>query len=216
MKKRRAWDAERIMELMDKIPQDSLLHLEVHLAFICSLRAGEVVGIETSSVNFGDKSLWITQIVERVSDEAISQLPKEDLIKVFPKLKANSKSSIILKSPKTEGSVRKLYLTLPLLAEIKERMQEIERNKEFFGSDYHDYGLLICNPDGTPIEPKSLNGKLKEAEMALGQHRTIRRTHLACINVRHMSQNFLTMRQHGLRNFVPSAEISGGAICARE
>ena len=168
MKKRRAWDAERVMDLMEKIPRDSLLHLEVHLAFVCSLRAGEVVGIEASSVNFEDKSLWITQIVERVSDEAIGQLPKEDLIKIFPKLKENSKSSIILKTPKTEGSVRKQYLTWPLLAEIKERMQEIERNKDFFGSEYQDYGLLICNPDGTPIEPKSLNGKLKEAEMALG------------------------------------------------
>lgn len=90
------------------------------------------------------------------------------MIRVFPKLKEFSKSSIILKTPKTEGSVRKLYLTWPLLAEIKERMQEIDRNKEIFGSEYKDYGLLICNPDGTQIEPKALNGKLKEVETALG------------------------------------------------
>ena len=52
--------------------------------------------------------------------------------------------------------------------------------------------------------------------VSLGQHRTIRRTHLACIIVRHMPQNPLTMRQHGLRNFVPSDENSDCAICARE
>ena len=50
----------------------------------------------------------------------------------------------------------------------------------------------------------------------LGQYRTIHDTHLACINVRQMSQNSLTMRQHALRNFVPSAEISGCAIYASE
>ena len=50
----------------------------------------------------------------------------------------------------------------------------------------------------------------------LRQHRTIRRTHLACRIVRHMSQNSLTMRQHGLQNFVLSDENSDRAICARE
>lgn len=167
-KKRRAWEPKMVQDVLEKIPRNSLLHLAVHIAFVCSLRAGEVVGIEASSVDFTDKSLWITQIVQRVSDEALEQLPKEDVIKVFPKKVASSKSSMILKGPKTEGSVRKQYLTWPLLVEIKERMDEIKRNKEFFGKEYQDYGLLLCNADGTPIDPKSLDKDFKDFQRAMG------------------------------------------------
>ena len=46
----------------------------------------------------------------------------------------------------------------------------------------------------------------------LRQHRIIRGARLACINARQMSQNFLTMRQHGLQKFVTYAEISDCAI----
>jgi integrase len=132
------------------------MHLAVHLAFVCSLRAGETVGIDVKTIDFHDRSMWITQEVQRVSDESLSKLPGHEILFVFPKQIAESKTSLILKGPKTEGSHRKQYLTTPLLREIKERLDEINRFKEIFGDEYCDYGLLICHPDGKPIESKSL------------------------------------------------------------
>ena len=137
--------------------QDKLLHLVVHLAFVCSLRAGETTGISINTIDFHDRSLWITQEVQRVSDDSLSELPKNEIIRIFPKDVAASRSSLILKGPKTEGSVRKQYLTTPLLYEIRTRLDEIRSNKEFFGSEYKDYGLLICKPDGRPVDPKDIN-----------------------------------------------------------
>lgn len=118
-------------------------------------------------IDFHDSSFWITQEVQRVSDTALAVIPKNEILRVFPKGIQSSKSSLILKGPKTEGSFRKQYLTTPLLIEIKERMEQIKRNKEFFREEYHDYGLLICQPDGKPVEPKSLNKSFKkwQAEM---------------------------------------------------
>lgn len=160
-KKRKAWDPQQVYAALVGIKEDKLLHLAVHIAFICSLRAGETAGIDINTVDFHDRSLWITQQVERVSDKALHELPKEEIIRVFPKQNQNSKSSLILKGPKTEGSVRKLYITTPLLQEIKERIEEIRHNKEFFGEEYQDYGLLICHSDGSPIDSKNLDKSFK-------------------------------------------------------
>lgn len=155
-KKRKAWDPSRIFNALEDIKGDPLLHLSVHIAFVCSLRAAEVVGLDARSVDFRDRSLWITQIIERASDEALKELPQEKIIQVFPKQHNTAKSSLILKVPKTEESYRKQYLTTPLLREIKARLEEIQQNKETLGAAYQDYGLLICQPDGRPIDPNNL------------------------------------------------------------
>jgi hypothetical protein len=94
-------------------------------------------------------------------------LPKNEIIRVVPKQVKTAKSSLILKAPKTEGSIRKQYLTTPLLREIKERMEEIEANKEFFAKEYQDYGLLLCRPDGRPIDPKDLDKWFKDWQSAM-------------------------------------------------
>jgi integrase len=172
-KKRKAWDPTRVLDFLDGIKEDELLHLAVHIAFVCSLRAGETTGISIETIDFHDRSLWITQQVQRVSDNSLLVIPKNEIIRVFPKIIPSAKSSLILKGPKTEGSVRKNYLTTPLLQEIKERLNQIKRNKEFFGSDYQDYGLLLCHPDGRPIESKFFGQQIKRWQEKLGIHEQI-------------------------------------------
>lgn len=160
-KKRKAWEPKQVYSVHVGMEDDKLLHLAVHLAFVCSLRAGETAGIDAEKIDFHDRSFWVTQEVQRVSDTALSVIPRNEIIRVFPKTVPGTKSSLILKGPKTDGSVRKQYLTTPLLLEIRDRLNQIRSNKEFFGEEYHDYGLLICQPDGKPIDPKSLNKSFK-------------------------------------------------------
>ncbi len=166
--KRRAWDAARVYEVMEKCQEDHLLHLVIHLAFVCSLRAGEIAGIDLHTVDSRDRSLWITRQVQRVSDSALAVLPKNEVIRVFPKQISTSKSSMILKGPKTEDSHRKQYLTQPLMKEIQARLTEIEELKAFFRNEYQDCGLLICHPDGRPIDPKNLETAFKTHQRQIG------------------------------------------------
>ena len=166
--KRKAWEAARVREVMESCTEDRLLHLIIHLAFVCSLRAGEIAGIDLKTVDVRDGSLWITRQVQRVSDAALAVLPKNEVIRVFPKQVAASKSSMILKGPKTEDSHRKQYLTRPLMKEIQARLAEIQEHKAFFGDEYQDYGLLICQPDGRPIDPKNLETAFKEHQRRIG------------------------------------------------
>ena len=161
-KKRKAWEPNQIMQMLDEMKEDKLIHLAVHIAFVCSLRAGETAGIDLKTLDFYDRSMWITQEVQRFSDEALSKLPGHEILFVFPKQVEGAKSSLILKGPKTEGSHRKQYLTTQLLKEIKERVDEINGYKDFFGDEYRDYGLLFCHPDGRPLDPKSLDKSFKK------------------------------------------------------
>lgn len=163
-KKRKAWESGRVFDMLESIKDDKLLHLAVHLAFVCSLRAGETAGIGIPTIDFHDRSFWVMHEVQRVSDNALAVLPKNEIIRVFPKTVSTAKSSLILKGPKTEGSYRKQYLTTPLLLEIQDRLNQIKRNKEFFGEEYHNYDLLICKPNGLPVDPKSLDKAFKERQ----------------------------------------------------
>ena len=43
--------------------------------------------------------MWISQILERVSDEALKNLSREKIAKVFPKQFSNAKSHLVLKIP---------------------------------------------------------------------------------------------------------------------
>ena len=167
-KKRKAWDPKKVYSALSNIKDDTMLHLAVHIAFVCSLRAGETAGIDINTIDFRNQSLWITQEVQRVTDDALKELTSHEIIKVFPKQVYGAKYSTILKGPKTEGSYRKQYLTTPLILEIRERLGEIERNKVFFGDEYQDYGLLICHPDGRPIDPKNFNNWFKDWQKSAG------------------------------------------------
>lgn len=166
--KRRAWSPEQVSRILDHIKDDKLLHLAIHLGFVCSLREGEVTGIDLKTINLKEGSLWISRQVQRVSDASLRELPKEELVKVFPKKMAGSKSSLILKSPKTAGSHRKQYLTIPLMREIAERLEEIQRCKDFFREEYQDDGLLICQPDGTPLDPCYLVRGFRKCQQEMG------------------------------------------------
>lgn len=167
-KKRKAWEPDKVLDFLKRSEDDLTLHLAVHMAFVCSLRAGEVAGIRIDEIDFRDRSMWISQNLQRVSDESLAELPKEEIVTVFPKKISSSSSSLILKGPKTEGSVRKQYLTTPLLQEIQKQLRVIDENKKLLGNEYHDYGLLFCHPDGTPLDPKSLDKSFKSRQTALG------------------------------------------------
>lgn len=55
-----------------------------------------------------------------------------------------------------------------LLLEIKKRLAQIQMHKDFYGGEYKDYGLLICQHDGRPIDANQLEKSFKEHQRMLG------------------------------------------------
>lgn len=154
-KSRVSWDSAGIKSVMDKI-RDPMVHLLVHITFICSLRAGEAAGISLSNIDLMEGSVWIRQELERVKDEALAETPKKDIYHIFPKKVKTSTSVLVLKKLKTKGSLRKVFLPAPLVDEIRSRIMTIEKNRDYYGDAFRDSGLLFCLDNGDPQEPKQL------------------------------------------------------------
>jgi integrase len=87
-----------------------------------------------------------------MTDKALKATAKEDILRVFPKKKGDSDTQLVLLTPKTEGSVRSLYLNKYLREDIEARLAQIEKDKQYYGDTYNDYGLLVCLPNGDPVE----------------------------------------------------------------
>ena len=157
---RKAWTKNQVKLALENIDKP-LLKLSVHTAFFCSLRNGEAMAITLDCIDFEDGkngSITINKTLQRVSKKALKEIPPDELLFVFPSQKEDGKSVLILKEPKTEGSSRKVYLTRENRLLIQERLEQIQREKEFYDLDYHDFNLLFALPEGWPIEPK-LNEK---------------------------------------------------------
>ncbi len=165
--KRKYWTKEQMLFAIDNIAEP-LLHLAVHLAFICSLRPGETVGVDIHSIELSNRTLWVKQTLQRVEEDSLNEVSHEDIIRIFPKKKMNAKTVLILKKPKTDESERTGFLNGYLQKEISNRMAQIERDKEYFGSEYHDYGLLLCWPNGDPIEPRRMDKYFKKWQAEQG------------------------------------------------
>lgn len=166
-KNKTVWDAETFKLALTDI-DDPLLHLAVHIAFICSLRIGEAMAITWDCVNLDKKNVHINKTLQRVSKEALALLPKDNLIFIFPPKMEDKKSVLILKNPKTESSDRFVFIPEPLKAELIKRKEQIEREKAYLGSDYHDFNLVFALEDGFPIKPKLCERWFKKWQLRTG------------------------------------------------
>ena len=166
-KKRVIWTAETLFEAQ-KLCDNPRLVLALNLSFCCSLRIGEMLGltwdcidITQDSIDAGTASVIIDKELQRVNRTALAALEQKDVRFVFPVQSAAAKTVMVLKKPKTESSIRKVYMPKAIanmIAAWKERQDE---EKEILGDEYRDYALVFAGPTGYPIEQNTLNKALK-------------------------------------------------------
>ncbi|MEG2623528.1 MAG: tyrosine-type recombinase/integrase [Clostridia bacterium] len=161
----------RMLEFTDRpdIYDYYMIHCAMQLAFACSMRGGEVGGAQWDRYDAENHMLYIDRVVDRVDKTLIDKLPKMEIKFRFPNMFPGTRTVIVLKQPKTEGSIRNVYtpdtVTKKLLA--LRRMQE--KLKVELGNDsYMDYGLIICQANGRPIMTEHLNKRFKEVLVAMG------------------------------------------------
>ena len=98
--------------------ENPALHLAVHLSMILSLREGEILGLQPSDLDFdaadGRGTISVSKTMQRANKDALEKLDPNQMYHPFPDRREGSKSSLILKKPKTKKSNRVLYMTKPL------------------------------------------------------------------------------------------------------
>ena len=79
-----------------------------------------------------------------------------------------SSTSPVLKAPKTESSVRKVFLPKTVSMALTEEKDRQQRAKEMLDSDYQDFGLVIAHEDGRPYEERQIAFLLRKLTDATG------------------------------------------------
>lgn len=158
--KRTIWTSDMIIRALE-VCDDPKLAIAIHLAFACSLRLGEVLGLRWQDVHVEDENIENDDAYIKVTCElmittkdALEKLDQKDVIFVFPNSRHNdAKNVTILKEPKTESSKRKIWLPETLARIIKQWKKDQEEFKEFFQNEYEDYDLVVCHENGRQATP---------------------------------------------------------------
>ena len=166
--RRKVWSVQTFREAV-KATEDDLLSICMHLAFSCSMRIGEITGltwvdviIDEESIATNNAKVIINKELSRVNAEAMQKLKEKDILKIFPTQKPHCTTRLVLKTPKTETSNRVVWLpktVAELLVQYKKDQQEL---KEFLGSAYNDYNLVIALDNGNPVESRIVRDRFQK------------------------------------------------------
>ena len=157
------WDAQTLMKALD-LCDDPFLALAMNLAFACSLRMGELLGLTWDCVDISQDSIdsdsayiYVEKELQRISREALTQLGEKGIMLKFPTVRGCNSTILVLKEPKTRTSVRKVFLPRAVAEMLVERKREIDELKELLGDEYRDYNLVFASTQGTPTEANNVN-----------------------------------------------------------
>lgn len=165
---REIWTLETLLHALE-VCDDEILSLAINLAFSCSLRMGELLGLTWDCIDVSEKSIkentayiYINKELQRVKRDVLEVLDNKDVILTFPHLIKKGNTVLVLKSPKTKTSVRKVFLPTTVAQMLVARKQQIDELKELFGDEYTDYNLVFCNSSGRPMEGQVITHALKK------------------------------------------------------
>lgn len=166
-KEREIWTAETLFKALEVCDDDNLA-LALNLAFSCSLRMGEMLGLTWDCINISEESIekgtayiFVNKELQRVNRDALEQLGEKGVIFKFPPILASTHTMLVLKEPKTKTSIRKVFLPKTVAEMLVKHREEMDNLKELFGDEYIDYNLVFATSCGRPIEGQVINRALK-------------------------------------------------------
>jgi len=159
-----------------EVCEDDLLALAINLSFSCSLRIGEMLALTWDCIDISEQaiaennaSLFVNKELQRVKKDTMKELDNKDVIEQFPELLKVNKTVLLLKTPKTKTSIRKVFIPATVAEMLIKRKEQIEDMKALYGDEYMDYNLVFCHPTGRPLEGQvirnGLNKLIKEHDL---------------------------------------------------
>lgn len=160
--KREIWNSDIIRQALDEC-KDAKLYVALNLAFACSLRVGEVLGLTWDNIHISDSEianddahLCVEKELARIKLSTIDTLGSEKILKVFPQVmyRKSASTRVVLMLPKTETSIRKVWMPKTVAYILREWQRNQILQKEFLGDEYQDHNLVIALENGRPCETK--------------------------------------------------------------
>ena len=145
--KRDIWTADTLMYALS-VCEDERLKLAINLSFSCSLRLGELLGLTWDCVDISPEAIeenrsyvFINKESQRIRKESLDALDGKDVLLVFPTNHKKNSTVRILKTPKTESRVRKIFLPKSVANMLVDWKAEQDEMKEIPGDEYMYYNL---------------------------------------------------------------------------
>lgn len=143
------------------------IKLIMNLALLTGIRRGELGGLMWKDVNFDEGYIYIHQA------------------------KVDEIGGYVLKEPKTQAGIRKIYVPQRLLTILKEAEHQYKLNKLRYGKDFKDEGFVVSKPNG---EGYSLFGISNNYQRFMSRH----------------TDEIRYLKFHGLRHTYASVMIEQG------
>lgn len=195
--KRDIWDADMIRKALDECT-DSKLYIAMNLAFACSLRMGEILGLTWDNVHIDDGDIaaddayiFIDKELSRCSKQAIEMIGEKDIYHIFTPLLSNTSTRIVLKKPKTDSSIRKVWLPKTVAYILREWKKAQDELRDFLGDEYQDYNLVVALPNGRPCENRIIEKEFLNLKEKAGLPNVVFHS------LRHSSTTYKLKLNHG-------------------
>ena len=98
---------------------------------------------------------------------------------------------IVLKTPKTESSVRKVWMPKTVAYILREWKASQDKQKEFLGSEYLDYNLVVALANGRPGEDRIILKSFEKLREKAGLPKVVFHS------LRHSSTTYKLNLNHG-------------------
>ncbi|MCL2200685.1 MAG: site-specific integrase, partial [Oscillospiraceae bacterium] len=184
---------EQVMQVLEHTdrPDDYnyyVIHCAVQLALAGCMRAGEICGAQWDRLDMPEQVLFVDRTIDRVKKENLKKLTKMDILCELPSLFPGTKSVIVLKQPKTEGSIRNVYIPDTVIKKLQAlREMQLQMRIDFGDADYTDYGFIIAQANGRPIMRENLNRHFKKILTEIGPETLAKAEDVVFHSIRHTS-----------------------------
>lgn len=162
------------------------------------MRLGEILGLTWKNVHIEEEDIaadnayiYIDAELERASKRAMEALGERDIYHIFKPLMPNTTTRLVLKKPKTETSIRKIWLPKTVAYILRDWRQAQNELKGFLGDEYQDFDLVVALPNGRPCE-----GRLIEKEFGLLKE-SAKLPNVVFHSLRHSSTTYKLKLNHG-------------------
>ena len=164
------------------------------------MRIGEILGLTWDNTYIADENIArddayiiIDKQLERVKESTLEALGQEEIIRIFPRTMylEGHKSRVVLKTLKTETSLRKVWIPKTLAYILREWKEAQEKQKAFLGDEYLDYDLVIALPNGRPCETRVIENAFNRLK------RDANLPNVVFHSLRHSSATYKLKLNHG-------------------
>jgi len=169
-KVRDIWSREEAIRAIE-VCEDNNLKIALYLAIICTMRIGEINGLQWQNVDITEETIandtsciFDAHELKRCNKNDLKLLEERGRVNVylrFPETKKNCTTCLVLTDVKTDSSVRRVYVPETVARALLEHKERQKQHIESCHGLYNDFDLVIANDNGRPVEANTIRKKLK-------------------------------------------------------